>query len=140
MKKMGHKFNVGYGEAELPGVESFLVEYRELCELHGVEFAVETEDYDNEKRVVLQSYLMGPHDTTYFHIPYLPIDSSVDEYARACAIAGDIYGEKIEAEVALRVARAKENMQVEMTKHETVLKATGLTLSDGVYKLVKVEE
>ena len=136
---MPYKFGYYSGaQVEIPELDAFFADLDNVLKKHGIAFEAESEE--GNAKVVLVPYsewdaaTMTQHlDDYYRGIPFL--DCAKAEWKRLEAEGRIRDQKKREAEYT-----EKLRLQAEASAaHEAAMKANGLKLSDGTYRLVKVD-
>ena len=137
---MKYSFNHAGPYVEIPELDTFLHEFRQLCKSHGIGYRLEQSSYGDSSflRIVhfnrcdwdiftesLSDYGAG--------VPFL------DEAKLRWSAAVAKLEEEDEQRRLAQQRKLKDQEEMRKVRQESDLKRNGITLSDGVYRLVKDE-
>lgn len=131
-------YRIGYSDVEIPEIDAFLDEYDALCAKHGIEFNFEKGrdcDGDPTGHVTISAY-SGDDDT--LNAPEL----DMEEADRGVPFIGAAYDKghaEYEKQYAAERAADAATEAARRRAQEDALKSAGVVLSDGRYKLVRVD-
>ncbi|MDA8253724.1 MAG: hypothetical protein M0Z28_31735 [Rhodospirillales bacterium] len=115
---------------EIPELDAFMADLKAACEKHGVGFVLE---WDNDDIKILNIVPVAAGDWAMFTDYLTYYEGGVPFLDAAKARWRTLVAERDRA----RREQAAQQSRAEIARQETALKAQGITLSDGHYRLVK---